>query len=56
MEQAAEMLRQQAINPDLPEGRRLKDEILVKLLVPPKNKSTGTEPDNGPPGIVRRIR
>ena len=53
---AAEMLRQQSINTDLPEARRLNDEALAKLLVPPKIKSQGTEGDSGPQGVVRPIR
>jgi hypothetical protein len=55
-ESALEMLRQQAINVDLPERRRLNDEALAKLLTPQKTKTTGTQPDSGPQNIVRPIR
>jgi hypothetical protein len=55
-DQAAEMLRQQSIDADLPEGRRLNDEPLAKLLTAPKTKSSGREPDSGPKGVVRPIR
>lgn len=46
--QADDMLRRQAIDTDLPEGRRLNDEALVRLLTAPRTRKTGTRPDNGP--------
>jgi len=55
-EPAGEMLRYLAINPDLPEDRRLNDEALAKLLTPPRTKNGGAQPDSGSPGVVRPIR
>jgi hypothetical protein len=45
---AAEMLRQQAIDTDLPPGRRLNDEALLKLHSVPRTRSPGRKPGNGP--------
>ncbi len=67
-ESAAEMLRMHSLNADLPEGRRLKDDPLAKLLTVHKARSSGaTRPDSGGPqdgesrddsseGVVRQIR
>jgi hypothetical protein len=47
--QAAEMIRLLAIDPDTPpDGRRLNDDALARLLTPPRLRSTGTKPGNGP--------
>jgi hypothetical protein len=46
--QAAEMLRLLAIDPDLPEGRRLNDDALAKLLAGPRPRSTSPHPGTGP--------
>lgn len=48
-ELAREMLRQQALNPDLPKGRRLNDDVLAKLLAPSKVRSVDNKPDSRPP-------
>jgi hypothetical protein len=55
-EQAVLLLRQHSINADLPEGRRLTDDPLSKLLMPPRVKATGTRPDSDPQSVVRPIR
>jgi hypothetical protein len=68
-ERAAEMLRLEPLNADLPPDRRLKDEILAKLLTAPKARNgrrgrpgSGGGPQNGQSGgdgsggIVRPIR
>ena len=46
--QADEMLRRQPIDADLPEGRRLNDEALARLLTTSRSRRTGTRPGNGP--------
>jgi hypothetical protein len=47
--QAAEMIRLLAIDPDTPpDGRRLNDDALTRLLAPPRARSTSTRPRNGP--------
>jgi len=48
LEQAAEMLRLLPIDPDLPQGRRLNDLALARLLAPPRAKSISEKSDNGP--------
>jgi hypothetical protein len=47
--QAAEMVRLLAIDPDMPpDGRRLNDDSLARLLTPPRPRSTSTKPPNAP--------
>jgi hypothetical protein len=46
-EPAAELLRMQSLDADLPEGRRLKDDLLAKLLAVPKARSGAGRPDSG---------
>jgi hypothetical protein len=47
--QAAEMLRLLAIDPDMsPDGRRLNDDALARLLTAPQARSASTKPRNGP--------
>jgi hypothetical protein len=46
--QALDMLRQGAIDTDLPQGRRLNDEALAKLHTVPRPRSPGKKPGNGP--------
>jgi hypothetical protein len=46
--QAAEMLRLLPIDPDLPQGRRLNDQALARLLAPPRAKSVSEKSDNDP--------
>lgn len=45
---AAEMLHQQAIDTDLPPGRRLNDEALLKLHTAPRTRSPRRKPGSGP--------
>jgi len=45
-----ELLRQQPIDADLPEDRRLDNEALAKLLAAPKPTATSRHPGNGPRG------
>ena len=48
LEQAAEMLRLLPIDSDLPQGRRLNDQALARLLAPPRAKNISEKSDNGP--------
>jgi hypothetical protein len=52
----AAMLRAEVVNPDLPEGRRLSDNHILKAL--PAGESTptvGDQPGSGPTGVVPPI-
>jgi hypothetical protein len=49
---AGELLRQDAINVDLPERRRLSDETLANLLATHRTRSTGKNPDSAPRGVI----
>jgi hypothetical protein len=49
---AVALMRQLAIQADLPDGRRLDDDHLSKLLAPPK-RSTDTKPDDGPENVIQ---
>jgi hypothetical protein len=55
-EQAAEMLRLQALDADLPEGHRMSDEALAKLLAASKIRDAGNGPGRDPGGVVRPLR
>ncbi len=47
--QAAEMLRLLSIDPDMsPDGRRLNDHDLARLLAAPRSRSISTKPRSGP--------
>jgi hypothetical protein len=46
--QAAEMLRLLPIDPDLPQGRRLNDQALARLLAPSRAKSISKKSANDP--------
>jgi hypothetical protein len=50
-DQAIALLRQQAIDPDLPEGRRPSDELLGRLLAPSKTRNNDTKPGTRPPNV-----
>jgi hypothetical protein len=68
VESSGEMLRMSSINADLPARRRLKDELLAKLLAAAKARSSASSrPDSGggpqdgesgggPKSVVRQIR
>lgn len=51
-ESAATMIRHQGADPDLPAGRRINDDGLVRLLIPPKPPTGGGKPRQGPAGAV----
>jgi hypothetical protein len=48
VDQIVAMLRQQSVDADLPQGRRLSDVPLAKLLVADRAKETGDRPRSGP--------
>lgn len=45
---AADMLRQQAIDTDLPRERRMGDDVLAKLHAAPRTRNPDRKPHNGP--------
>lgn len=48
VEQILLILRQRAISPDLPKGRRLRDDVLDQQHALPKNRSTAKKPSPPP--------
>jgi hypothetical protein len=48
VDQVVAMLRQQSVDADLPQGRRLNDVPLAKLLVADRPRETGDKPRSGP--------